>query len=54
MPSKPSTEILQAKDIDLTTVDILTVTINEMNNPNLERELVDAGLAEYVTESEDN
>ncbi len=54
MPSKPSNEILQAKDIDLTTVDILTVTINEMNNPNLERELVDAGLAEYVNESEDN
>lgn len=54
MPSKPSNDVLQAKDIDLTTIDILTVTINEMNNPSLERELVESGLAEYVTESEDN
>lgn len=54
MPTKPNQEVIDAKDIDLTTVDILTVTINEMNNPNLERELVEAGLAEYVNESEEN
>ena len=52
MARKPSEEILNAKDIDLTTVDILTVTINEMNNPQLERALVDAGLAEYVDDKE--
>ena len=54
MPTKPTKEILDAKDVDLTTLDILTVTINEMNNPSLERELVEAGLADFVNESEDN
>ena len=52
MARKPSDEILNAKDVDLTTVDILTVTINEMNNPQLQRALVEAGLAEYVDEKE--
>lgn len=52
MARKPSDEILNAKDVDLTTLDILTVTINEMNNPQLERALVDAGLADYVEDKE--
>lgn len=50
MSRKPSEEVINAKNIDLETVDILTVTINEMNDPSLEKALVDAGLAEYVTE----
>lgn len=53
MAIKPSEEVLKAKDVELTTLDILNVTINEMNDANLERALVDAGLAEYVDESED-
>ena len=53
MATKPSKEILNAKDIDLTTLDILNVTINEMNDPQLMQALVDAGLAEYVEESKE-
>ena len=51
MSRKPSEEILKAKDIDLQTIDILNVTINEMNDPQLMQALVDAGLAEYVDEN---
>ena len=53
MARKPSEEILKAKDIDLTTIDILTVTINEMHDPQLEKQLVDAGLAEYVDDAKE-
>lgn len=53
MASKPSEEILKAKDIDLTTIDILNVTLNEMNDATLNQALVDAGLAEYVEDEKE-
>lgn len=50
MAVKPSEEVMKAKDIDLKTIDILNVTINEMKDTELMQALVDAGLAEYVDE----
>lgn len=50
MAVKPSEEVMKAKDIDLKTLDILNVTINEMKDTELMQALVDAGLAEYVDE----
>ena len=50
MAVKPSEEVMKAKDIDLKTLDILNVTINEMKDTDLMQALVDAGLAEYVDE----
>ncbi len=48
MPTKPSKEVLEAKDKDLRPKDILEAVINEMHDPELEEKLVDAGVAVKV------
>ncbi len=48
MPRKPSKEVLEAKDKELRPKDILEATINEMNDPELEQRLIDAGVAVKV------
>lgn len=53
MPNKPNDEVINAKDIELRTLDILNVTINEMHDPELMQALVDAGLADYVEETKE-
>ena len=50
MPRKPSKEVLEAADKHLDPRDVLNATINDMNDPALEKRLVDEGLARYVEE----
>lgn len=52
MPRKPSAEVLEARNAKLDPKAVLEATINEMNDPELERKLVDAGVAVYATEGE--
>ena len=53
MAIKPSNEVMNAKNVELKTLDILTTTINEMKDTDLMQALVDAGLAEYVNVEEE-
>ena len=48
MPTKPSKEVLEAKDKDLKPKDILEAVINEMHDPEFEDRLVEAGVAVKV------
>lgn len=50
MPRKPSQQVIDAAKKTLSPQDVLNATINDMNDPELERRLVDAGLARYVEE----
>lgn len=50
MPRKPSKQVLEAASKHLNPQDVLNATINDMNDPELEKRLVDAGLARYVEE----
>lgn len=48
MPRKPSQEVIEAASRSLDPRDVLNAVINDMDNPELEKSLVDAGLAKYV------
>ena len=48
MPRKPTQEVLDAAKQKLDPIAVLNATINEMNDPELEKALVDAGVARYV------
>lgn len=48
MPTKPSKEVLEAKDKELKPKDILEAVINEMHDDELEQRLIDAGVAVKV------
>lgn len=48
MPRKPSQEVIDAANKNLDPKDVLNAVINDMHDPELERRLVDAGLARYV------
>lgn len=50
MPRKPSKQVLEAANKHLDPKDVLNATINDMHDPELEKRLVDAGLARYVEE----
>ncbi len=50
MPRIPDSDTLNAKNIQLDPVKVLTAVINDMNDPELEQKLVDAGVATYVEE----
>lgn len=52
MPRKPSDETLNAKNVKLDPVAVLEATINDMNDTELEKKLVEAGVAVYATEGE--
>lgn len=48
MPRKPSREVVEAAKRSLDPRDVLNAVINDMGNPELERQLVEAGVAKYV------
>lgn len=50
MPRKPDAATLAAKDRKLDPVKVLEAIINDMNDPELEQRLVDAGVAVKVEE----
>ena len=50
MPKIPDEKTLNAKNVKLDPVAVLTAVINDMNDPELEKKLVDAGVATYVEE----
>ena len=52
MPRKPSKEVIEAANKHLDPKDVLNAVINDMHDSELERRLVDAGLARYVEEKE--
>ncbi len=45
MPRKPTKEVLEAKDKQLEPAKVLEAIINDMNDPALEQNLIDAGIA---------
>ena len=50
MPRVPSKTIREAAKKTLDPAAVLTAVINDMNNPELEQKLVDAGVAMFVKE----
>lgn len=50
MPRKPDAATLAAKDKKLDPVKVLEAVINDMNDPELEQRLIDAGVAVRVEE----
>ena len=50
MPRKPSQEVIEAANKHLDPKDVLNAVINDMHDSELERRLVDAGLARYIEE----
>ena len=50
MPRKPSKQVLEAAKKNLDPKNVLNAVINDMHDDELERRLVDAGLAKYVEE----
>lgn len=50
MPRKPDAATLAAKDKQLDPVKVLEAVINDMNDPELEQRLIDAGVAVKVEE----
>ncbi len=51
MPRRPSNEVIEAARKNLNPVDVLNAVLNDMKDDELERRLVDAGLARYVEET---
>lgn len=54
MPRKPDQTVLEAAKKKLDPKAILNATINEMHNDELEAALVEAGVAVYVQDGEEN
>ena len=52
MPRKPSKQVLEAANKHLDPKNVLNATINDMHDPELEKRLVDAGLARYVEDTQ--
>lgn len=52
MPRVPEDKVIEASKKKLNPKALLNVVINEMHSPELEKALVDAGVAEYVEEGE--
>ena len=50
MPRRPSEEERNAKNARLDPVTVLEATINDMHNEELERRLVESGVAVYAEE----
>lgn len=50
MPRIPDSDTINAKNVKLDPIAVLTATINDMHDPELEQKLVDAGVATYVEE----
>ncbi len=50
MPRRPSDNTLKAKDAKLDPVKVVEAVINDMHDDELERRLVDAGVAVYAKE----
>lgn len=51
MPRTPSKEVMEAAKRSLNPQDVLNAVLNDMHDDELERKLVDAGLARYVEET---
>ena len=48
MPRRPAKGVMDAAKVKLDPVGVLQATINAMKDPELEKRLVDAGVARYV------